>query len=108
MSVSFRTESRGRSFRGRNYIVGLTEDQVTGNDFASGITGLFQAVYELLLDFGQDIAWAWVVASRFSGVDPVTHDPIPRTTGIATVVTAVTVVDNFVDSQRRRLTTRGN
>ena len=108
LSVSFRTANRGRSFRGRNYIVGLTEDQVTGNDFATGITALFQAAYEALIPVAAASDTEWVIASRFSGVDPVTGDPIPRTTGIATPVTSVVVVDNFVDSQRRRLTTRGN
>lgn len=108
MSVSFRTANRGRSFRGRNYIVGLTEDQVTGNDFAAGVTTLFGDAYTALLPVIASSAFEWVVASRFSGVDPVTGDPIPRTTGIATPVTTVVVVDNFVDSARRRLTTRGN
>jgi hypothetical protein len=108
LSVSFRTASRGRSFRGRNYVVGLTEDQIVGNDFAAGVTASWEAAYTALIAVPAGSSAEWVVVSRFSGVDPVTHAPIPRVAGIATPVTAVVVVDNFVDSARRRLTTRGN
>lgn len=108
MSVSFRTSSRGRSFRGRNYIIGLTEDQIAGNQVVAGVTGTWQAAYEELLASASTAGSIWVVASRFSGVDPVTHDPIPRATGITTPVTSVIVVDDNIDSARRRLTGRGN
>jgi hypothetical protein len=108
LSVSFRTANRGRSFRGRNYVVGLTEDMVAGNDFVAGITASWQAAYEALIPAIAASDAEWVIASRFSGVNPTTGEPIPRTTGIATPVTSVIVVDNFVDSARRRLTTRGN
>jgi len=40
-------------------------------------------------------------------VDPATGKPIPRTTGIATKITSVVIVDNIVDAQRRRLPKRG-
>ena len=106
MSISFRTALRGRSFRGRNYALGLTEDQVVGNDFVPGLTTLWQAAYQLLIAVAADAGWTWVIASRFSGVDA-DHHPIPRAAGVTTPVTAVVVVDNNVDSQRRRLTGRG-
>jgi hypothetical protein len=107
LTVSFRTGHRGRSFRGRNYVNGLTEDQVDGNSFVAGLTDLWQGVYEALIGAASDIGMEWVVASRFSGVDPVTHDPIPRVAGVTTPITSVLVVDPFVDSARRRLTGRG-
>lgn len=108
MSVSFRTALRGRSFRGRNYIVGMTEDQVAGNSFVAGVTALWQAAYEDILTAIGSTDFTWVVVSRFSGVDPVTGDPIPRAAGVTTPIGTVLVVDSFVDSARRRLTGRGN
>jgi hypothetical protein len=107
MAVSFRTASRGRSFRGRNYIVGLTEDQVAGNQVVAGITTLWLAAYEHLLGSAATPGSIWVVASRFSGVSGPEHTPVPRAAGIVTEVTSVVVVDDNVDSARRRLTGRG-
>jgi len=101
LSVSFRTAGRGRSSRGRNYVVGLTGDAVDSNEanatFVDGITAAYQA-----LSFGGsfDLDATWVVVSRF-------HDNAPRTAGVATPVSAVVVVDNVIDSQRRRLPGRG-
>jgi hypothetical protein len=46
------------------------------------------------------------VASRFSGVDS-NGKPIPRSEGIGTPITSVTVVDPIIDNQRRRLPGRG-
>jgi len=100
LAVSFRTGARGRSYRGRNYIVGLVEPAVTGNavsnDFANGMQDAYSEL--LASPFADD--YEWVVASRFTA-------NAPRTTGIATPVTSVTVVDPYVDSQRRRLRGRG-
>jgi hypothetical protein len=107
LTISFRTGLRGRSFRGRNYIVGLVEGQTTSaNEVVSATSAAFVDAYNLLLDFGQDIGASWVVVSRFSGVDG-NGDPIPRAAGVTTPITSVLVVDNIVDSQRRRLPGRG-
>lgn len=108
MAISFRTANRGRSFRGRNYAVGITEAQVDGNTFVEGFGASYQTAYEDLKEVALGVGWRWVVVSRFSGVDATTHKPIPRAEGLHTPVTAALVVDSFVDSQRRRLTTRGN
>lgn len=107
-TVSFRTGLTGRSFRGRNYVPGLSVSTVGGNTIAGGTrTGLL-AFYDGLRSLGGDNGIAWVVVSRFSGVDPVTKLPIPRTTGVTTVITSVGTFDTTVDSQRRRLPGRGN
>jgi hypothetical protein len=108
LTISFRTASRGRSFRGRNYIVGLTETQVTNNQVTDAVANSWQDAYAELLGFADTPGDSWVVASRFSGVDPLTKAPIPRVTGIATQITSVVVVDKVVDNQRRRLPKRGN
>ena len=62
--------------------------------------------YEGLPSVATVAGYTWVVASRFSGVDA-EGDPIPRAAGITTPITTVLIVDNLVDSQRRRLSGRG-
>jgi len=107
LTISFRTALRGRSFRGRNYIVGLTEGQTTGaNTVDSSLSDAFVTAYEQLLTLAGDLGLQWVVVSRFSGVDA-DEKPIPRAAGVTTPITTVLVVDNVVDSQRRRLPGRG-
>lgn len=108
LAVSFRTALRGRSFRGRNYIVGITEDSNTGSEVTGAYASAVSAAYEQLLSGGGVLGdEIWVVASRFSGVDVNGH-PIPRVAGISTPITSVVVVDLTIDSQRRRLPGRGH
>lgn len=102
LCVSFRTGARGRSFRGRNYISGLVEPEVSGNSINLAFAEQVVLVYQQLLipDEYLQIGWTWVVVSRRA-------NNAWRTTGVATPVTQVLIVDNFVDSQRRRLPGRG-
>jgi hypothetical protein len=107
-AVSFRTALRGRAFRGRNYIVGIplehmAETNVVEASWASDIV----TAYQNLLTQLADVDFEWVIASRFSGVDPDTGHPIPRTAGITTPVITVVAADLTIDSQRRRLPGRG-
>ena len=108
LAVSFRTNQRGRSFRGRNYFAGLCESQVDGNDVSLVTADAIKAAYEQLLPAGGIFTsdWVWVVVSRFSGVDT-DHKPIPRVAGVTTTVTSVVSVDRTIDSMRRRLPGRG-
>lgn len=108
LTLSFRTAVRGRSFRGRNYIAGLTTGQMTNaNEVDPDVAASFISAYNSLL--GADAlvtGWTWVVVSRFSGVDVDGH-PIPRAAGIPTEITRVVVTDLVIDNQRRRLPGRG-
>jgi len=98
--VSFRTAQRGRSFRGRNYIAGLTEGDVTGNTIAAAQSSALVTAYGQLFSLFPPGGAFWVVVSRFTA-------NLPRTVGISTPVTSVLIVDSTVDSQRRRLPGRG-
>jgi hypothetical protein len=107
-TISFKTGLSGRSFRGRNYIGGLPNTAVTGNDIEAGTrTGLLD-YYTALQAMADSNGTPWVVVSRFSGVDPITGDPIPRVTGVTTPILTVSTFDLTVDSQRRRLPGRGS
>jgi len=105
-TISFRTGLSGRSFRGRNYIPGLTSGSVSGNVIDSttrtGILDFYTTLRALAISSGYEM----VVVSRFSGVD-VNGDPIPRVTGLATEILSFGTADFTVDSQRRRLPGRG-
>lgn len=99
LAVSARTSQRGRSFRGRSYVVGLTRNTVLHNRFNDAVVTAVQNAYNTLIndyiEQGQ-----LVVVSKVSG-------GVPRTEGVTTPITAWVVVDNVVDSQRRRLPGRG-
>lgn len=101
MCVSFRTDLRGRSYRGRNYISGIPASEVTLNTVSpTRIAGLIGS-YELLFGFLLSNGWSWSVVSR-------RHNGADRITGVPTQVTSVVVVDATIDSQRRRLPGRGS
>lgn len=100
-AVSFLTTKRGRSFRGRNYVPGLTIGSVAPGSIVDGaFRSAIVAAYDGLRGVAGDDGWSMSVVSRVS-------DGAPRVTGIATQVSAVTTFDNVVDSMRRRLPGRG-
>jgi len=108
LAVSFRTAMRGRSFRGRNFVVGIPlEEMSSTNQVQTEYQSAVKDAYDAFATAISTASWTWVVASRFSGVDPDTHLPIPREAGVTTPITSVIVVDSIIDSQRRRLTGRG-
>jgi len=100
LCVAFRTLKRGRSFRGRNYVPGIGENRRSGNQVLSTMVADMQTAYNALIPLAADLGVDWVVVSRFA-------NKLPRVTGIATKVNAAAVVDDNIDSQRRRLTGRG-
>jgi hypothetical protein len=100
--VAFRTPFRGRSFRGRNYVPGLTvEFVVTANTMSDDYMAGVAAAYRLLITVPPEETLTWVVVSRYSG-------GLPRAEGITTPITEVGFADNVFDSQRRRLPNRGS
>lgn len=100
LAVSFRTNFRGRGFRGRNYVLGLTENMVTANQVAPTVVADYAIAYAQLPTFLEPLSITHVVASRYLG-------NAPRPVGVSTPVTAYLCVDGTVDSQRRRLPGRG-
>jgi hypothetical protein len=106
IAVSIRTAMRGRSFRGRNYVLGITNSQISNNTMDDTTITAWQAAYSELLTVASDADAVWVVVSRFSGIDA-DKKPIPRAAGIATEVTNVVLADATLDSQRKRLPGRG-
>lgn len=98
--VTFLTDLRGRSYRGRNYIAGLPTGNVDGNTVSTvwvdGVNDAYYALNTTLDGAGQ----AHVVVSRYT-------EGSARPSGVTTPITGYRT-NNIVDSQRRRLPGRGN
>lgn len=99
-AITFRTGRAGRSFRGRNFIVGLTEGQTEANQLAAGVASDYIDAYTEMNSLMNDENLIHAVVSRYSG-------GVARGSGIFTAVTAYTM-DNDLDSMRTRLTGRGS
>lgn len=98
LAVKMGTALRGRSYRGRHYWIGLTDGQLSAD--AQSVAATPAAAIAAILDHVRTGAipngGALVVRSiRNAGAW--------RTTGVMTPCTGFTLVDTFVDSQRRRL-----
>lgn len=99
IAVRFLTALRGRSFRGRAYQVGMTSTQVSGNEITTAFATSLRNAWLQMVDVGSTPATQLVVVSRIQG-------GVPRAAGIKTDVTGITI-ERVLDSQRRRLPTRG-
>lgn len=100
-TITFLTNQRGRSFRGRNYVPGLTIDSVSSNTIAAGVRTALLDFYTTLRAAILESNYTMVVVSRFS-------NGAARTTGVTTPITGFTTYDATLDSQRRRLPGRGS
>jgi hypothetical protein len=94
--ISFVTGGRGKSSRGRNYLCGLTESQVTANLIDTSTLDARVGNYD---DFRtgthKPVDWDWGVLSRY-------HNKLPRSAGLFQVITGVKSTSYRVDSMRRR------
>lgn len=100
LCISFRTNHRGRTKRGRNYVCGLGESQVVANTVDEAVVSAIVAAYNSLNDTATISEGQWCVVSRY-------FLNAPRTNAEVTDITVALAVDPTVDSQRRRLPGRG-
>ena len=100
MLLKLTTGLRGRSYRGRMYICGLTEDQVVDNEVDPASLAVLSSRYQgLVAPSAAGFNFQLVIASRF-------HNGAPRTVGqTVTVVTAALTPE--IVTQRRRMPGRG-
>jgi hypothetical protein len=98
--LKFNTAGRGRSSRGRNYVLGFSELDVTISHISSVLADQFKAAYTDLFSVATEQGVVWSVVSRFL-------DNAPRAEGISIPILSVNYTDLVVDSQRRRLPGRG-
>lgn len=93
--VSQRTDRTGRSYRGRNYIPGLDIAGVTDNTVNADVITDLGLLYSDWRTALATINTQHVVFSTYA-------EGIKRATTVATPITS-TIIDNRVDTQRRRL-----
>lgn len=108
-AIKLLTAMGGRSFRGRQYILGILQGHLNSdqNSFTTTATALWLTNYNALRTaINSSYTPGLVIASFFSGVDS-SHHPIPRSAAVLTPVTGFGFADNLVDNQRRRLPGRG-
>jgi len=99
-AVKWITGLRGRSYRGRTFSLGVTEDQRSGNSLQpTALTGY-------LIAYGALITALDVAGHPLAVVSKVTLGS-PRVAGIATEIIGLSI-DDTLDSQRRRLPGRGS
>jgi hypothetical protein len=99
VTIKWLTGLRGRNYRGRTYVGGLSSDQVDGNSLVAGTKTALQTAADDLID---NMLAGWVL-----GVNSMYLDKLPRSTSEFTAFTGA-VVEDKMDSQRRRLFGRGS
>lgn len=98
--VSFRTDQRGRSYRGRNYLPGIPDTQLLNPGNLTGTAmGLLALSYAALEDVESLLDVTHVVTSHYTG-------GAARPSGVNTPITEYSV-DQPLDTQRRRSWGRG-
>jgi hypothetical protein len=100
LAVSWRSDVRGRNFRGRTFHIGMEEDQYSGNSaVAATLTNLLSMYGFLLTAVNAVTGQHLVVLSRRLGGNP-------RPAGVGTNITHISI-NHVMDSQRRRLPEHG-
>lgn len=96
--VTFRTASRGRSARGRNYVTGLVEADMGANEVTNStrITNITDAYEDFIDDVQTNTDFYWVVASHYS-------EGVARAAVLPIQISAVEVRSAKFGSQRRRI-----
>jgi len=97
VSVKLASGFTGRSRRGRKYWIGLAENAVSGDFITTG----FSAAIQLALS---NLAAALIAQDFRLGIVSYVENGVPREEGLFTPVTSIVLVDDRVDTQRRRLT----
>lgn len=98
--VTKHTALRGRSYRGRTYLPGIDASVLSGGNFGATWVGQILAAMAELFTLDTTIPWLLSVVSYYLNKSK-------RTEGVATLIDTMSM-DNYVDSQRRRLPGRGD
>lgn len=101
LAITLRTGLTGRSARGRVYWMGITEGSVVGNAINPAVAAGFVDVLEDIRAAALAVGWELVVLSRQQA-------GVVLASAIGYDVTTIGVSDLNTDSQRGRLTGRGN
>lgn len=93
---TFRTNARGRTGIGRNYLSGFTENQCNGNLINSSEGALNEVAFDSLTNYIPATGWTHVIVSF-------QLDGVKRTAGLARAVVTSEGRSNVLGYQRRRV-----
>ncbi|AXH79335.1 MAG: hypothetical protein [Circular genetic element sp.] len=96
--VKFGTGLTGRNARGRNYLAGILENDVTANTLSEAKASAYIGMYQQLLPGGTVNLgdFTWVITSRYL-------NGVQRPAGINRDVSSVSVSNRVLDTMRKRL-----
>lgn len=98
--ATLRTDFRGRSYRGRMYLGGISSgDVANATQFTTAFIARVISALAALKTAIEALGALWVVVSHFT-------NKVARAAGLKTEITGA-AVDQYIDSQRRRLGQRG-
>lgn len=100
LCISLRTQQRGRSFRGRSYVIGLTNNIIVNSHVTPQGTSAWLNAYDALIAESGTAGYQLCICSRFT-------NKLPRAEGVLTEVVDAVLVDDTVDTQKGRLPGRG-
>jgi hypothetical protein len=96
-SLKKNTGLAGKSYRGRVYLLGLTEVAVNGNFLDAAVANLFvDAFNEALILVGAEDTYAMALVSKYTGNNP-------RSSALVSNVTSFSYSDLRIDTRRDRL-----
>lgn len=102
VAIKFASTLTGRSYRGRNYISGIPETYIGGNQILGSYRELLLTQYDQLhAEVVAEVECQHVVASK-------RHNNAWRAAGVTVPVAEYSVVNLDIDSQRNRLSGRGS
>lgn len=96
IAVSLRSGARGRSARGRAYVLGLARTDVVGNNVTATYAAAIVPAFQTLIDDIAAARHAFVIVSYRNNKAPRPGGPVKF------LVTTASLTDVTVDSQRRR------
>lgn len=108
VAIKWVTGRAGRSYRGRTYHVGFTVDMHAGDTLTAPIQAAMLDAYNDLRTrmHNLDVLNTGLASADLSIVS-ISHNHTARGTAVVTPVTAAVLSDPYIDSQRRRLFSRG-
>jgi hypothetical protein len=93
--LTLRTNKRGRSYRGRIYLTGFSEDEIANGRWSSSLQTAIENLGVAINENTSAIDWVWCVRST-------QEDGVPRTTAVMTPITSWEVRSDIPGIQRRR------
>jgi hypothetical protein len=102
-AIKWLTANSGKSFRGRTFHIGMTDQMVIGNNLAGGQDTKFLTAYTALMNAVASQPAAGGASGFHLVVVSKRHNNAWRDTAVVTPVLSCGLTNTIVDTQRRRM-----